>query len=101
MMTMNFTEQTRALAYHKESYTLGSVPDTEVKPTWVCRDCGLSNDATLTGCLYCGTQNNAEVKCARCGHGKDKHTVDAPTDYIGCTECACSEFDAGVKNGQS
>jgi hypothetical protein len=39
-------------------------------------------------CNQCG--GNA-LKC-RCGHGKDKHTTDAPMDYMGCTECGCSEF---------
>lgn len=41
--------------------------------------------------------NNADVRCVRCGHSRDKHTTCAPTDYMGCTECDCSEFDANAK----
>lgn len=35
-------------------------------------------------------------KCATCGHDTKFHTIMAPMDYAGCTECGCSEYKASA-----
>lgn len=32
------------------------------------------------------------MNCLRCKHPQKVHTIDAPMDFGGCTECNCTEF---------
>ena len=40
------------------------------------------------------TQNTVYVAntLCLCRHPRNVHTIDAPMDYMGCTECTCNEF---------
>src|SRR5271167_4493879 len=45
------------------------------------------------------TQNTIYVPnriCKTCRHEFRFHTIDAPMDYMGCTECDCNEFKADI-----
>lgn len=36
--------------------------------------------------------------CAECGHARAHHTINAPMDYMGCTDCACSQFAPALED---
>lgn len=41
----------------------------------------------------------ADIAPCKCGHGKHRHTIDAPTDYMGCVDCGCSEYSEANPEG--